>query len=501
MGCQQSVPQDGSSAFGLNKTATTSDSRLKVELQQAGTTSSFKTKPLSVTGSPPGSTASLRTARTVASSSSGSFRVDDEPLYLLPKVDYNGHLLTEEIVRRTSSSIQSSALSIGTWPESFELQYAYRSQRGYDPQDPLKPNQEKYGITLNFASEGGGAMMGVFSGHGVHGQQCANFSQRVLPQQLAKFVRQKRVQKYKTILQSEGNAKKGAWNPKLWPLLSKGEYEGCCKLAFHETNKMMHEEAVLDDKFSGASIATVCFHGQRMFVSNVGDCSIILGRRTSGDCVQSSSNAFDGEEEKSEIEDYSSFSDSVEESRYVPRIAVPLTEDHTVHSQQEQERIIAAGGDVKQSDQSEVTSVYSGVLNDFDTKSLRVFLPGEIEPCTKFSRSIGDSGFEEVGIIPNPDVVSCDLNASDDILILASNGILEFLTHQEVVGICSASSDPLQASEAVTKAAYCKWIEHRNRCDDLTVIVCFLSNHEQTWASKSMESSSVDMHVMIDVAD
>lgn len=107
---------------------------------------------------------------------------------------------------------------------------------------------DRTGITLNFASEGGGAMMGVFSGHGVHGQQCANFSQRVLPQQLAKFVRQKRVQKYKTILQSEGNAKKGAWSPKLWPLLSKGEYEGCCKLAFHETNKMMHEEIVVSTK-------------------------------------------------------------------------------------------------------------------------------------------------------------------------------------------------------------------------------------------------------------
>lgn len=239
-----------------------------------------------------------------------------------------------------------------------------------------------------------------------------------------------------------------------------------------------------------------------MFVSNVGDCSVILGRRSSDDCVQSSSNAFDGEEEKNEIEDHSSFSDSVEKSRYFPRIAVSLTDDRTVYFQQEQQRIKAAGGDVNQSDKSEATSVYAGVLNDFDTNPLRVFLPNEIEPCAKFSRSVGNSGFEEVGIIPDPYVVSCDLNASDDILVLASNGILEFLTHQEIIDICSASADALQASETVTKAAYGKWIEHTNRCDDLTVIVCFLSNHEQTWASKNMDSSySVDMHVMIDVAD
>jgi hypothetical protein len=99
------------------------------------------------------------------------------------------------------------------------------------------------GITLNFASESGDGVIGVFSGHGENGQQCANFSQRVLPQQLAKFVRQKRVQCYTKQLKAEGKtAGKGAWNPNAWPLLNTNEFEQCCRRAFNGTNKMSHEE-------------------------------------------------------------------------------------------------------------------------------------------------------------------------------------------------------------------------------------------------------------------
>ena len=65
----------------------------------------------------------------------------------------------------------------------------------------------------------------------------------LLPQQLAKFVRQKRVQCYTKQLKAEGKtAGKGAWNPNAWPLLNTNEFEQCCRRAFNGTNKMSHEE-------------------------------------------------------------------------------------------------------------------------------------------------------------------------------------------------------------------------------------------------------------------
>jgi serine/threonine protein phosphatase PrpC len=108
--------------------------------------------------------------------------------------------------------------------------------------DPMKANQDKYGITLNFAGEDGDAIFSVYDGHGTEGHSCATYAKNKLPQALAKYVRQKRAQKYMAKLKAEGKTTKGAWNPKQWPLLETGEFETCCNKAFKQTNQAMHDE-------------------------------------------------------------------------------------------------------------------------------------------------------------------------------------------------------------------------------------------------------------------
>jgi serine/threonine protein phosphatase PrpC len=219
-----------------------------------------------------------------------------------------------------------------------------------------------------------------------------------------------------------------------------------------------------------------------MYVSSVGGCGAILGRRDRTGSY--------GEEEKCEIDDRGSHS-IVEEAR---RIDISLAADHTPYCQEELERIQLAGAEVKDSDQIEYTNVICD-SNDRNKKSKRIFMAGKSFPGTRFTRSICDSTLEEIGIVSDPNVVSCDLTANDDILVIASNGVFEFLTNQEIINICSECHDPLQASEAVTKAAYAKWIEHTNCCDDITVIVCFLSNLTQPSQRARMLS---DVNAMVD---
>ena len=36
-------------------------------------------------------------------------------------------------------------LTVAMLSAAFDMRYAYRSQRGYDPEDPLRPNLETYG--------------------------------------------------------------------------------------------------------------------------------------------------------------------------------------------------------------------------------------------------------------------------------------------------------------------------------------------------------------------
>ena len=123
-----------------------------------------------------------------------------------------------------------------------QKKFAHWSQRGYYPDNPQKQNQDACGVSLKFAGEDGDALFCVYDGHGMEGHDCARFAKKRLPQVLAKYLRQRRVQRYTAKLKSEGKSTKGGWNPVMWPLLSVKDYEDCCTKAFKETNKLMHED-------------------------------------------------------------------------------------------------------------------------------------------------------------------------------------------------------------------------------------------------------------------
>ncbi|MGK3742415.1 MAG: serine/threonine protein phosphatase PrpC, partial [Bacillariaceae sp.] len=245
-------------------------------------------------------------------------------------------------------------------------------------------------------------------------------------------------------------------------------------------------------------------------VCNVGDCRVILGQRNSDGHTRSYT-SFDNEEEKEEekceIEEYTGYSQThVEEQRYRPEgevLAITLTKDHTLFCQEELERIKKAGAEVEPINQIEDTDLAFNSLNGMgsgerEENPLLLQITGKPHTCTKFTRSIGDSMIEGIGVSSEPAVLSCDLSTNDDMLIIASNGVFEFLTNQEVIDICSASRNPLQASEDVTKAAYNKSIEHKNHCTDLTIIVCFLSSAYQPQNPEDI-AVSTDSLAMMDI--
>jgi cGMP-dependent protein kinase len=219
-----------------------------------------------------------------------------------------------------------------------------------------------------------------------------------------------------------------------------------------------------------------------MTVGHVGDSRVILGHRVPG----THSNEEGKEEEKvPEEEEYERAENDSGIEKYGELVAIPLTRDQTCYRRDERDRILSMGGKIQTIDQLEGLAVEHNNWGDFvhgeqvDTHGdpPRVWVPGKKYPGCAFTRSFGDSTGEDVGVTADPELVTCDLTARDEILVIASDGIFEFLTNQEVIDICAACLNPLQASEAVTKAAYDKWIEHDNRSDDITVIVCFLSSN------------------------
>jgi serine/threonine protein phosphatase PrpC len=118
----------------------------------------------------------------------------------------------------------------------------------YVVSDPHKENQDAYSINHNFASQDGDSLFAVYDGHGNRGHDCAMFAKKVLPNSIAKYVRQKRLKLYQEQLKQAGKPLKGSFNPAMWPKLSVEDYERACRKGFLECNEKMHQKTTVSLK-------------------------------------------------------------------------------------------------------------------------------------------------------------------------------------------------------------------------------------------------------------
>ncbi|CAM9282341.1 unnamed protein product [Hapterophycus canaliculatus] len=111
-------------------------------------------------------------------------------------------------------------------------------------------------------------------------------------------------------------------------------------------------------------------------------------------------------------------------------------------------------------------------------------------PGLAMSRTLGDVVAHGVGVISDPETYRCDLICGgecfhDDaeeseakensaVLILATDGLWEFISDQEAVEIASQCSEPRHAVQRLTQEATSRWMKEEQVVDDITVCVAFL---------------------------
>ena len=98
------------------------------------------------------------------------------------------------------------------------------------------------------------------------------------------------------------------------------------------------------------------------------------------------------------------------------------------------------------------------------------------------SRSIGDYVAHSVGVSPNPEVVRFELQPDDKFIVIASDGVWEFLSNEEIGQIVwpfYLKNSPEQAGNAIVRAAAQKWRENDNVIDDITCVTIFLEVDNQ----------------------
>lgn len=110
---------------------------------------------------------------------------------------------------------------------------------------------------------------------------------------------------------------------------------------------------------------------------------------------------------------------------------------------------------------------------------MRVWLPGENSPGLAMARSLGDMRLKRHGVIPAPEVTSRRVTGADLFMVLATDGVWDVLSNEEVVSIVCATPRKQHASKAVVEAAVQRWRAKfpTSRVDDCSAVCLFLHDH------------------------
>ncbi|GBF88184.1 phosphatase 2C and cyclic nucleotide-binding kinase domain-containing protein [Raphidocelis subcapitata] len=319
-----------------------------------------------------------------------------------------GPLTAKEYKERLTTSDGTQTVYL---PESrYSIKYAYVSQRGYYPDSPDKPNQDAFCVHTYF---GGGAeqhLFGVFDGHGEFGTQAAHFARDRVPSNL----------------------------------LASGHFSANPALAMHNamvTANIQCHQSDFDDSMSGTTAVCLLVRGRTLLVANVGDSRAVLAERVGGDKI----------------------------------LARDLSLDQTPYRRDECERVKACGARVLTLDQIEglkdpTVDCWTTEEED-DGDPPRLWFPNGQYPGTAFTRSIGDAAAERIGVFAEPEIEGVALTPNDAFMVIASDGVFEFLSSQSVVDMVSKFDDLYEAALSVVAESYRLWLQYETRTDDITMII------------------------------
>ncbi|CAG9316883.1 unnamed protein product [Blepharisma stoltei] len=150
-----------------------------------------------------------------------------------------------------------------------------------------------------------------------------------------------------------------------------------------------------------------------------------------------------------------------------------LSRDHKPSEEDEKERIISANGRVEPRN-----------IQGHDVGPERVWLENLGMPGLAVSRSIGDRIAHRIGVSSVPEFTDHWIVPEDKFIIIASDGIWEFISSEEAVNIVgntwyAGKSD--KCCEVLVNEAVDRWSEHGNNVDDITILIIFLSFSNKRW--------------------
>ncbi|KAJ1278608.1 hypothetical protein BS78_04G091700 [Paspalum vaginatum] len=304
------------------------------------------------------------------------------------------------------------------------------------------PNQDAVILCQGFGVEDG-VFCGVFDGHGRCGQLVSKLARDYLPFMILSHRNALLLGSGAAVDDddavfsdaSPSSSTDGSGVPSPSPAQLLEEWREACANAFEAMDKELKLQAGMDCNFSGTTAVCAIKQGKDLVVANLGDSRAVLA--------------------------------TMSETGYLS--AVQLTTDQKPSVPQEAERIKRCNGRVF-------------ALKD-EPSVLRVWLPDEDCPGLAMARSLGDFRLKRHGVVSEPQVTHRRVAPGDLFIILATDGVWDVLSNEEVVSIVCATPRKQHASKAVAEAAAQRWRAKypASRVDDCSAVCLFL--RDQDWGT------------------
>jgi len=206
------------------------------------------------------------------------------------------------------------------------------------------------------------------------------------------------------------------------------------KEVFINTNKDLCKNPLIDTQFSGSTCVTIILTKNKIISGNAGDSRAVMGRCVNGEWI-----------------------------------SIDLSHDQKPNDPGERERILSHGGRI------EAYKDENG--NDFGPK--RVWIKNEDIPGLAMSRSFGDEVAASVGTISEPEIQTFDITSDDKFIIIASDGIWEFISSNECVNIIKdyyLKKDLKGCLKYLLNESSKRWIKEEEVIDDITAVLIFFED-------------------------
>ncbi|KAL7136136.1 hypothetical protein ABFS83_10G009100 [Erythranthe nasuta] len=305
-------------------------------------------------------------------------------------------------------------------------------------------NQDAMTVWENFSGDKDMFFCGVFDGHGPSGHKVARYMRDFLPAKISYLYKQPIVVDIEADEPEDGsgNAPEYSRNPLF--LSWKARLTKC----FHEMDDQLEGEASIESYCSGTTSVCVLKKAEHLIIANLGDSRAVLCTRDENDHL----------------------------------VSEQLTVDLKPNLPGEAHRIRSCEGRVLAMD--EEPNVY------------RIWMPNEDCPGLAMARAFGDFCLKDFGLISTPQVTYRKLTQKDEFVVLATDGIWDALSNDEVVKVVASAGSRSVAAKMVVERAVRTWRYKypRAKIDDCAVVCLFFKRQRPALTKSVSEVTQLSLN-------